>query len=131
MAIRDRFSDELPTVDDSLTEVFLALTVMPTALGAAHHIGHVIRGNHVGWPLTSEVNPFTYSLAIYPLLATGLYQCRLTENYPCRSRSHAKRAIGRAISCNCDIGSSHAAVQPPRKAVLFGTRTALCASAER
>jgi hypothetical protein len=43
-----------------------------TLLGLAHHVDHVIRGNHVGWPITPEVNPFTYSLAIYPLVVLGL-----------------------------------------------------------
>jgi hypothetical protein len=42
-----------------------------TLLGLAHHLDHVIRGNHVGWPITPEVNPFTYSLAIYPLIVVG------------------------------------------------------------
>ncbi len=32
----------------------------------------MIRGNHVGWPITPEVTPFTYSLVIYPLVAVGL-----------------------------------------------------------
>jgi hypothetical protein len=43
-----------------------------TVLGLAHHLDHIIRGNHVGWPITPEVNPFTYSLVIYPLIAAGL-----------------------------------------------------------
>ena len=38
-----------------------------------HHIDHVIRGNHVGWPLTEHVTPFTYSLGLYPLIFLGLY----------------------------------------------------------
>ena len=42
-----------------------------TLLGLAHHLDHVIRGNHVGWPITPEVNPFTYSLVIYPLVVLG------------------------------------------------------------
>ncbi len=41
-------------------------------LSLGHHIDHAIRGNHVGWPLTPEVNAFTYSLGIYPLIAIGL-----------------------------------------------------------
>lgn len=61
------------TSDSGLRPAFFALVLAPTLLGAAHHIDHVIRGNHVGWPLTPEVNPFTYSLAIYPLLAISLY----------------------------------------------------------
>jgi uncharacterized membrane protein len=49
-----------------------ALVAAATLLGLAHHVDHVVRGNHVGWPITPEVNPFTYSLAIYPLVALGL-----------------------------------------------------------
>jgi hypothetical protein len=37
-----------------------------------HHIDHVIRGNHVGWPVSDEVNAFTYSLAIYPVILLGV-----------------------------------------------------------
>ena len=48
------------------------LTSLAAALSAGHHLDHVIRGNAVGWPLTGEVNAFTYSLGIYPLIATGL-----------------------------------------------------------
>lgn len=52
-------------------ELILVLFV-PALFGAAHHIDHIVRGNHVGWPLTPEVNAFTLSLAVYPLLAVGL-----------------------------------------------------------
>jgi hypothetical protein len=64
--------------DDSTTRtavtrgVYLFVAVA-TLLGLAHHIDHIVRGNHVGWPVTSQVNPFTYSLAIYPLILVGLY----------------------------------------------------------
>lgn len=44
---------------------------LATLLGMAHHLDHVIRGNHVGWPITPDVNPFTYSLIIYPLVVAG------------------------------------------------------------
>jgi hypothetical protein len=47
------------------------LFALATLLGLTHHVDHVIRGNHVGWPITPEVNPFTYSLAIYPLVVLG------------------------------------------------------------
>ena len=47
------------------------LFAIATLLGLAHHLDHVIRGNHVGWPITPEVNPFTYSLLIYPLIVLG------------------------------------------------------------
>jgi hypothetical protein len=49
------------------------LIALPTLLGIAHHIDHLIRGNHVGWPVTPTVNPFTYSLLIYPVIGLGLY----------------------------------------------------------
>ena len=41
--------------------------------GAGHHVDHVVRGNHVGWPLTPEVNAFTISLLAYPFVGVGLY----------------------------------------------------------
>jgi hypothetical protein len=49
------------------------LIAIPTLLGMAHHVDHVIRGNHVGWPVAPTVNSFTYSLAIYPIIGIGLY----------------------------------------------------------
>ncbi|WP_440991502.1 hypothetical protein [Haloarchaeobius baliensis] len=55
----------------TLTPRAYLLFAVATLLGLAHHLDHVIRGNHVGWPITPEVNPFTYSLAIYPLLVLG------------------------------------------------------------
>ncbi|MDS0282504.1 hypothetical protein [Haloarcula onubensis] len=51
--------------------VYLVMAVS-TLLGVAHHVDHVVRGNHVGWPITSQVTPFTYSLVVYPLIAVGL-----------------------------------------------------------
>ena len=62
----------VPISNESMNPVIWLFILIPTLLGAAHHIDHVIRGNHVGWPITGEVNPFTYSLAIYPLLTTGV-----------------------------------------------------------
>ena len=49
------------------------------AFAIGHHVDHVIRGNHVGWPVTTEVNAFTYSLGIYPAILTGLllYRARV------------------------------------------------------
>jgi hypothetical protein len=53
-----------------------ALILLALVLAVGHHVDHVIRGNHVGWPLTSEVNAFTFSLVIYPLILTGLVLSR-------------------------------------------------------
>jgi hypothetical protein len=50
-----------------------ALIFLAMFMSLGHHIDHIIRGNHVGWPLTSEVNAFTFSLGIYPLILLGLY----------------------------------------------------------
>ena len=49
-----------------------ALILIVLVLAVGHHLDHIIRGNHVGWPLTAEVNAFTFSLIIYPLILTGL-----------------------------------------------------------
>ncbi|WP_318567820.1 hypothetical protein [Salinigranum marinum] len=72
MELGDHLPVELSTTDTNLTPAFYLFVAVPTVLGAAHHVDHIIRGNHVGWPITPEVNPFTYSLAIYPLLALSL-----------------------------------------------------------
>ncbi len=50
-----------------------ALIFLAMFMSLGHHIDHIIRGNNVGWPLTAEVNAFTYSLGIYPLILLGLY----------------------------------------------------------
>jgi hypothetical protein len=48
------------------------LTYLAAAMSLGHHVDHVIRDNAVGWPLTDEINAFTMSLVIYPVIATGL-----------------------------------------------------------
>jgi len=73
MPIGDRLPAELPTDDTDLTRAFYLFVLVPTVLGAAHHVEHIVRGNHVGWPVTAHVTEFTYSLAIYPLIAISLY----------------------------------------------------------
>lgn len=52
------------------------LTYLAALLSLGHHIDHAIRGNHGGWPLTGDVNAFTYSLSIYPAILIGLYLYR-------------------------------------------------------
>lgn len=51
----------------------ITLALLTTLFGVGHHVDHVIRGNHVGWPLIPEVTPFTYSLGFYPFIAIGFY----------------------------------------------------------
>jgi hypothetical protein len=48
------------------------LIALAVILSVGHHVDHVIRGNNVGWPFDSEVNAFTFSLLIYPLILIGL-----------------------------------------------------------
>jgi Zn-dependent membrane protease YugP len=51
----------------------LVATASVTVFGILHHVDHVVRGNHSGWPFQEEVTPFTFSLLIYALLLPGLY----------------------------------------------------------
>ncbi len=53
--------------------ILYGLIFLAMFMSLGHHIDHVIRGNQVGWPLTAEVNAFTYSLGFYPLILLGLY----------------------------------------------------------
>ena len=62
-----------PTNRTAVSRVVYLTMAVSTLLGLAHHVDHIVRGNHVGWPITGHVTPFTYSLAIYPLVAVGLY----------------------------------------------------------
>ena len=51
----------------------LVLGVLVTIFGFLHHVDHVVRGNHSGWPFDEAVTPFTFSLLIYALLLPGIY----------------------------------------------------------
>jgi hypothetical protein len=44
-----------------------------TVFGVLHHVDHVVRGNHSGWPFEEAVTPFTFSLLIYALLLPGIF----------------------------------------------------------
>lgn len=59
--------------DHPIPQRLVGLLVIISLFGIGHHIDHVIRGNHVGWPLTSEINAFTFSLLSYPFIILGLY----------------------------------------------------------
>jgi hypothetical protein len=52
--------------------ILYQLTWLALAMSLGHHLDHLIRGNAVGWPLTEEVNAFTASLVVYPIIAAGL-----------------------------------------------------------
>jgi hypothetical protein len=53
-------------------KILYRLTWLAAAMSLGHHLDHLIRHNAVGWPLTEEVNAFTASLVVYPIIATGL-----------------------------------------------------------
>lgn len=54
-----------------MTPTLCWLIAAAAALSTTHHLDHVLRGA-TGWPLTPDVNPFSYSLGIYPAMAAGL-----------------------------------------------------------
>ncbi|MDY6819078.1 MAG: hypothetical protein SVG88_10495 [Halobacteriales archaeon] len=73
MDVKDLQPIDRPADYSGRRPLFYLVVLLPTLLGLAHHIDHIIRGNHVGWPITPHVNPFTYSLVIYPLIVIGVY----------------------------------------------------------
>ena len=52
------------------------LATIATILGFLHHVDHIVRGNHVGWPVIAAITPFTPSLLVYPVLIGGIYLTR-------------------------------------------------------
>ncbi|TRW14926.1 hypothetical protein [Glacieibacterium frigidum] len=52
-----------------LTARLLMATI---AVGLLHHIDHVLRVDHSGWPFRPDVTPFTFSLIAYPILIFAL-----------------------------------------------------------
>jgi hypothetical protein len=63
-------------MDQHEREALYRFTWLAVALSLGHHLDHLIRGNAVGWPLTDQVNAFTISLVVYPVIATGLLAYR-------------------------------------------------------
>ena len=62
----------LPT-EDQLRRRLLTVAICVTSLGLIHHVDHVIRGNHIGWPFSPAATPFTFSLLVYPFLLMGIF----------------------------------------------------------
>ena len=56
-------------------EMYLAISFF---IGVCHHIDHVLRYDHSGWPFRPEVTPFTYSFLVYPLFLVAA----LSRRYP-------------------------------------------------
>jgi hypothetical protein len=53
-------------------QILYRLTWLAAALSLGHHLDHLLHHNAVGWPVTDEVNAFTFSLVVYPVIITGL-----------------------------------------------------------
>lgn len=49
------------------------LILVATLLSVIHHVDHILRVDHSGWPFVQRVSPFTYSLLAYPILASLLW----------------------------------------------------------
>jgi hypothetical protein len=63
----------LQTARDSSRRLLLIFASSATVFSVLHHVDHVVRGNHSGWPFQAEVTPFTFSLLIYALILPGIY----------------------------------------------------------
>ena len=64
---------EVQSAQAKLRTWLLIAAASVTIFGFFHHVDHVVRGNHSGWPFEQGVTPFTFSLLIYALLLPGLY----------------------------------------------------------
>lgn len=58
--------------DNVLSPITALLLITTISVGFLHHIDHVLRVDHSGWPFRADVNPFTFSLIAYPVLMFAL-----------------------------------------------------------
>jgi hypothetical protein len=63
-------------MDEHQRGTLYRLSWLAAVMSLGHHLDHVIRHNAVGWPLTDQVNAFTISLVVYPVIAAGLLAYR-------------------------------------------------------
>lgn len=49
------------------------LLLLAASVALLHHVDHVLRVDHSGWPFTPEVSPFTFSLIIYPVFLSVFF----------------------------------------------------------
>ena len=70
--IRSDGPGETSTRAEHFRRQFLVAAGCATGFGVLHHIDHIARANHVGWPVIERVTPFTFSLLVYALLVPGL-----------------------------------------------------------
>jgi hypothetical protein len=53
-----------------LTRILMLTAICVSLL---HHVDHVLRVDHSGWPFKPVVTPFTFSLLAYPVVLFGLF----------------------------------------------------------
>ncbi len=58
-----------------LTPTAARLVLAITVLSVAHHVDHLLR-DVTGWPVEDELNPFTISLFVYPVIVVALVLSR-------------------------------------------------------
>jgi hypothetical protein len=75
-----------PTEEPIHRRILYQLTFLAAAMSLGHHADHLVRGNAVGWPVTEEVNAFTASLVVYPIIVTGLLLYRAGRVGPASGR---------------------------------------------
>jgi hypothetical protein len=45
-------------------------TILLLFVGILHHLDHILRYDHSGWPFRPEITPFTFSLLVYPVIVS-------------------------------------------------------------
>lgn len=58
--------------DNGLAPATAVILTAAIVVGIGHHIDHVLRVDHSGWPFRTKVTPFTFSLVAYPILFFAL-----------------------------------------------------------
>jgi hypothetical protein len=104
----------LPRSTNGVDPRLYLLVTVPTLLGRAHHVDHVVRGNHVGWPVAPGINSFTYSLVIHPIIGVG-------PSPTATDRVGVRYWVGTAALGTVMLWSFHLsprAVEPPAEVVL-------------
>jgi hypothetical protein len=84
----------------------LVIAIVP--LGILHHIDHVLRGDHAGWPFRPEVTAFTFTLLIYPILAVA---------WKMRARPRIRAGLIGVVAAFVLV--AHTLIEPPQQ--IYGT----------
>ncbi len=66
------FLIRMQSTGNSQPKLTLKLLWLVTLLSVIHHVDHILRVDHSGWPFVARISPFTYSLLAYPILMSVL-----------------------------------------------------------